>query len=59
MKYYSEADIIHFFNALNKSALNYILLRNIGNELPAELLIGKDIDLLIKKTDEEKFIACS
>ena len=54
MKYYSEADIIHFFNALNKSALNYILLRNIGNELPAELLIGKDIDLLIKKTDEEK-----
>ena len=57
MKYYSEADIIHFFNALNKSALNYILLRNIGNELPAELLIGKDIDLLIKKTDEEKFIA--
>ena len=39
--------IIELFNKLNESKLDYILIRNIKNELPNNLIIGKDIDILV------------
>lgn len=47
--------IIRFFNEINRSGLSYILLRNIANELPNNLTIGKDIDLLVKKSEAKLF----
>ena len=56
MKFVTEVDLINIFNLLNQSGLNYLLLRNINNELPSNLKTGKDIDILIKKEDESKFV---
>ncbi|MCF6775585.1 hypothetical protein L3V83_03245 [Thiotrichales bacterium 19X7-9] len=44
------------FIELNESRLDYILLRNINNEIPLHLDLGKDIDILVKKKDEPLFI---
>ncbi len=52
--YIDKQEIINFFNLLNKSNIEYILLRNIGNELPSKLKVGKDIDLLVLKKDIKK-----
>jgi hypothetical protein len=41
---------------LNQSKLNYIITWNINSELPSSLKVGKDIDILIKKNDEKKYI---
>ncbi len=49
------AELIKIFDKLNKSSLRYILLRNINHELPDKLNVGKDIDLLVHKHEEEKF----
>jgi hypothetical protein len=51
----TKGEIIISFDLLNKSNLNYILLRNIDNELPDNLQVGKDIDVLVNKKDESKF----
>ena len=32
-------------------------MRNINNELPANLIVGKDIDILVKKNDRNQFIS--
>lgn len=40
---------------MNNAGLDYVLIRNIDNELPGALEVGKDIDLLIKKKDEPRF----
>lgn len=48
--------IIDFFDNINMSSLNYILIRNINNELPSGLAIGKDIDLLVHYNERTKFI---
>ena len=55
MSLINRDELIDIFNILNESKLNYILLRNIGDELPSHLKIGKDIDVLIKKKDESNF----
>lgn len=47
--------IISFFNQLNQSGLDYILIRNINEELPLSLERGKDIDLLVKKQNQKDF----
>ncbi len=52
----SNKEIVSIFNVLNSKGMEYILLRNIDNELPDELTIGKDIDILVHKKDELKFI---
>ncbi len=57
MNFIDKNEIINIFKLLNNSGLEYILLRNINFELPEKLKIGKDIDLLIKKKDEKKFIS--
>ena len=49
------AEVIKIFNKLNESGLSYILLRNINHELPGNLKLGKDIDLLVHKHEEDKF----
>ena len=56
MKLVSNKEIVSIFNLLNSKGMEYILLRNIDNELPDGLKIGKDIDILVHKKDESKFI---
>jgi len=48
--------ITDFFNNINSSKINYILIRNISNELPNALQVGKDIDLLVKYNDRKKIV---
>ena len=52
----NQKAIINIFNKLNAAGLNYILIRNINNELPSSLRIGKDIDLLVHYNDKSEFI---
>jgi hypothetical protein len=49
-------ELINIFQLLNKSKLNYILMRNINDEIPSKLKTGKDIDILISKKNYGKFI---
>lgn len=56
MKFIDSKELINIFRLLNQSNLNYILMRNINNELPVGLEIGKDIDILVNKKDEKEFI---
>lgn len=46
--------IADLFDQLNNSPLDYLVIRNIGNEIPNRLKLNKDIDLLFKPSD--KFI---
>jgi hypothetical protein len=48
MSYVKSDDLVCIFNLLNESKLEYMLMRNINNELPNILEIGKDIDILVK-----------
>ena len=48
MNYVKSDDLVDIFKLLNESKLEYILMRNINNELPHILEIGKDIDILVK-----------
>lgn len=43
------------FKKLNNSRVNYILIKNIGKELPNNLEVSKDIDILVWEEDKEKF----
>lgn len=56
MSYVNPNSIIDLFNKLNASGFEYILIRNINNELPGSLKTGKDIDLLIHFNERRKFI---
>ena len=47
--------ILSFFQMLNDNGVEYVLLRNIGNELPFSLSQKKDIDILIKKESKDDF----
>jgi len=49
-----SGEIISIFEKLNSHQIEYILLRNIDNELPNQLRQGKDIDLLVKKNSNNK-----
>jgi hypothetical protein len=55
MKYVNSGDLISLFSEINIANLNYILIRNINNELPFKLEKGKDIDILIKYEDKSLF----
>ncbi|PZW43784.1 putative nucleotidyltransferase [Mesonia algae] len=54
MNKFDKQEIISFFGILNKNNINYILLRNIGNELPDNLSKTKDIDIIVKIQDKQK-----
>ena len=45
--FYKAEDVRNFFNTLNVHKINYLLTKNISNELPANLKIGKDIDIIV------------
>jgi hypothetical protein len=49
--------VVELFDALNDSAQEYILMRNILKELPDQLKTGKDIDLLIRWSERDQFFA--
>jgi hypothetical protein len=49
---YNTADAIQaFFKLLNDSAIEYVLIKNIGGELPHKLKKDKDIDILVKNKE--------
>lgn len=50
-----EKNIRCFFDELNQSSIDYILIKNIGHELPGKLPVGKDIDILVNPADKELF----
>ena len=56
MSLVNSDDIIDIFTLLNKSKLNYIVIRNINSELPCNLKNNKDIDILIQKKDRSSFL---
>jgi hypothetical protein len=41
--------IQQFFHALNDAEIPYVLLKNIGNEIPDQVPSGKDIDILVRE----------
>lgn len=51
----NEKYVVALFDQLNNEAPECILIRNINQELPGNLLMGKDIDLLVRKSDHPKF----
>lgn len=56
--YIKKEYIDNFFNMLNKSGVNYMLIKNIADELPCNLKDRKDIDIVVKFEDREKFTEC-
>ena len=43
--------IMRMFDALNNRGIEYVLIKNLCNELPDNLPYGKDIDILVRKCD--------
>lgn len=54
-RYEKAENIKHFFELLNQKNIHYILIKNIGKELPKKLPISKDIDILIDENEKKKF----
>lgn len=48
-------EILNIFNMLNNANIEYVLLRNIDNELPEHFEAKKDIDILVKAESKNKF----
>lgn len=53
--YLSGAQIKEYFHELNTSGIRYVLIKNIGGELPDRLVNGKDIDLVVRQEDRDDF----
>jgi|SaaInlStandDraft_6_1057023.scaffolds.fasta_scaffold75642_2 hypothetical protein len=56
MNLIKSEELITIFTLLNEGKLNYILMRNINNEIPSNVEIKKDIDILVKYQDKVSFI---
>ena len=54
-KYINPFFIKNFFEGLNNEKINYVLIKNVGNELPDNLIIGKDIDILVHHESMHSF----
>ena len=54
---YAENDVLDFFTKLNERNINYLLIKNIGEELPKKLKYGKDIDILVHPDCYAKYLA--
>ncbi len=52
----NEEEVLDLFKLLNENLVDYIILRDVNKELPANLDCGKDIDLLINRSHKEKII---
>lgn len=48
-------DILDIFKMFNESGTNYVLLRNIDQELPNKFNRSKDIDILVKQEEKKPF----
>lgn len=57
MTYLSSGIIKSSFKILNEAKIPYLLIRNINNELPSNLIPGKDIDILIQGDNLVKMIS--
>ena len=44
------------FSALSSGGFDYLLMRNTGDELPNELRLGKDIDILVRSSDRDRLL---
>ncbi|MBE8949444.1 MAG: hypothetical protein SR3Q1_02435 [Quinella sp. 3Q1] len=55
--FYKAEDVRAMFQLLNDYEINYLLTKNIADELPDKLKLGKDIDLIVHIEDYEKFQA--
>ena len=55
MKYINSKIIHQFFNFLNTEEISYALIKNVGDELPHKLRVGKDIDIIVKSDSVERF----
>ena len=44
-----------FFHDINQFGIHYVLIKNIGGELPETLKDGKDIDILVMEQDKQLF----
>lgn len=56
MNEYVDSKLVYdFFETLNRSEVRYVLIKNIGQELPHYLKDGKDIDILVSIEDRCKF----
>lgn len=55
MEYIASEHINKFFDDLNKSGIQYVLIKNIGGELPNYLEDGKDIDILVLNSEQGRF----
>jgi hypothetical protein len=53
----SSDQIIELFNLLNISDIDYVLLRNLNNELPNNLKLAKDIDILVRPSHKVRLIS--
>lgn len=49
--YINDKYIRELFSILNSSGVNYVLIKNINDELPYALENGKDIDILVHEND--------
>lgn len=47
MTYINPNYIKRFFDGLNSFGIEYVLIKNVGNELPFHLRVGKDIDIVV------------
>ena len=54
-RYIKEKNIREFFTMLNEENIQYALIKNIAAELPSNLKDGKDIDIIVKLEDRERF----
>jgi hypothetical protein len=54
MDYINYDQIEELFQTLNNSNVEYVLLRNINNELPLKLSKSKDIDIIVNPNDKYK-----
>lgn len=55
MSFVDPKIVLNIFEDINKVGVDYVLLRNIGQELPNKLEKNKDIDLLVRYEDRKKF----
>lgn len=51
----NKDSLLNIFNILNDEHIEYVLMHNIDNELPDNLKIGKDIDIVVKRDSKARF----
>lgn len=56
MNNYINPNLINnFFAGLNQSGINYVLIKNVGDELPNRLKQGKDVDIVVHPDSKQAF----